>query len=276
MQLTPHYGPHPVLTLDGSPAAVLAPLALQRRRLTASLAQFDDNQWNHPSRCAGWSSRDVIVHLDSTNSFWAFSIASGASGNPTTFLNTFDPVASPAQLVAATDLSADEVLSRFEASNEALIDALERLTDDEWDALAEAPPGHISISALAHHALWDSWVHERDILLPLALPVAIEPDEVAACLRYGAALGPALSRSRGDARTGTLALHTSSPDVAAVVTIGANISVRSGVDPTADLTLVDDSVALLEAFSIRRPFVPVIAADQNWMVHGLAETFDCP
>lgn len=280
MQLTPRYGTNPVLTLDGSPADVLAPVVRQRRRLAAALTRFDDAQWSHPSRCAGWSSRDVIVHLDSTNSFWAFSIASGVSGKPTTFLKTFDPVASPAQLVAATDLPAAEVLSRFEASNEALIDALERLADDEWDALAEAPPGHISISALAHHALWDSWVHERDILLPLGLPVAIEADEVAACLRYGVALGPALARTRGEARTGMLALRTTAPHVAVVVEIDDTIAVRATTETAAhttaaaDVTLEGDAVELLEALSIRRPLDQPVASEHAWMLAGLAETFD--
>ena len=52
---------------------------------------------------------------------------------------------------------------------------------------------------VAHHALWDCWVHERDIVLPLGLPTAIEPDEVRACLRYAAALSPAFAISSGRA-----------------------------------------------------------------------------
>ena len=43
------------------------------QEFAAALAVLDDEQWSHPSRCEGWSSRDVIVHLDSTNAFWAFS-----------------------------------------------------------------------------------------------------------------------------------------------------------------------------------------------------------
>ena len=120
MQLTPRYGAQPVITLDGPPAAIAGPLIRQRRRLATALASFTDEQWSHPSRCAGWSNRDVIVHLDSTNTFWSMSIAAGVHGEPTRFLATFDPVASQAQLVAGSgDVSTGEVPPRFGASTAA-------------------------------------------------------------------------------------------------------------------------------------------------------------
>jgi uncharacterized protein (TIGR03083 family) len=276
MQLTPRYGGPPIIELDGPPDAVLAPAVRQRRRLAATLADFDDAQWHHPSRCAGWTARDVIVHLDSTNSFWAFSIAAGVQGSPTTFLRTFDPVTSPAALVAGTDLPADEVFHRFVASNEALIAALEGLTTEEWTRAAEAPPGHISVSALVHHALWDSWVHERDILLPQHLPTAVEPDEVRACLRYAAALGPALAAGRGDTRIGSYAVRTSSPDVEALITIDGSVvvSAGAGVGTAAPLTLTGETVEVLEALSVRRSLDQPIAAEHAWMLQGVVDTFD--
>jgi len=274
MQLTPRYGLNPIIRLDGTPADILAPVIRQRRRLTATLASFTDDQWAHPSRCAGWSNRDVIIHLDSTNSFWAFSIAAGQRGEPTQFLATFDPVATPAQLVtAAKDLSADDVMDKFQKSTAALENALTALADDEWLALAEGPPGHISISALAHHALWDSWVHERDVLLPLGMATTDEPDEVAACLRYVAALAPAFALTIGSAATGTLAVTASNPDVAFTVEIGEAVDVRAGTG-ASDLQLTGDAVGLIEALSIRQPLAQSIPADCQWMISGLAEVFD--
>ena len=96
MLLNPHYGADPVLVLEGDPTAILAPTVRQRRRLAATVAGFTEAEWSHPSRCDGWSSRDVIVHLDGTNFFWTQSIAAGLRGDPTRYLATFDPVASPA------------------------------------------------------------------------------------------------------------------------------------------------------------------------------------
>lgn len=277
MQLTPRYGAQPVITLDGSPAAIAGPLIRQRRRLATALASFTDEQWSHPSRCAGWSNRDVIVHLDSTNTFWSMSIAAGVHGEPTRFLATFDPVASPAQLVAGSgDVSTGEVLARFVASTDALVGLCSSLDHAGWSAAAEAPPGHVSVSAVAHHALWDSWVHERDVLVPLGLAPEPEADEVAACLRYVAALGPALALNRGAAGSGVLAIDATGPDVVVVVDIGDQVVVRAGAAgaPTAELRLAGDAVELLEALSVRRPLTQLIPADSVWMLRGLSDTFD--
>ncbi len=143
-----------MIRLEGSPSGIAAPTLRQRRRLADTLTTFADEQWAHPSRCAGWSNRDVIVHLDSTNTFWAFSISAGLRGEPTRFLSTFDPVARrPNSWPHPRDLPAGEVLDRFLASNEALADLLMALDDEQWSATAEAPPGHLSVSAVAHHAL---------------------------------------------------------------------------------------------------------------------------
>lgn len=277
MQLTPRYGAQPVITLDGPPAAIAGPLIRQRRRLATALASFTDEQWSHPSRCAGWSNRDVIVHLDSTNTFWSMSIAAGVHGEPTRFLATFDPVASPAQLVTGSgDVSTGEVLARFVASTDALVGLCSSLDHAGWSAAAEAPPGHVSVSAVAHHALWDSWVHERDVLVPLGLAPEPEADEVAACLRYVAALGPALALNRGAAGSGVLAIDATGPDVVVVVDIGEEVVVRAGAAgaPTVELRLAGDAVELLEALSVRRPLSQLIPAESAWMLRGLSDTFD--
>jgi uncharacterized protein (TIGR03083 family) len=273
MQLTPRYGPDAVLVLDGPPSRIAAPLIRQRRRLAMMLTGLSDEQWSHPSRCDGWSCRDVIVHLESTNAFWSASISSGVGGAPTRFLGTFDPVASPAQMVAASDVSANEVLDRFIASSEALATLLSSLGDGDWAIPAEAPPGHISVSAVAHHALWDSWVHERDVLLPLGITPVEEEDEVAACLRYVAGLGPALAMARGESHVGTLGVSSTDPDLSILVEVGERVVVRDG-EAGATLRLAGRAVDLVEAFSIRAPHGQPIPPDSAWMLGGLAATFD--
>ena len=275
MLLIPRYGTDPVIVLDGDPSAIAEPAIRQRRRLAALLADLDDEQWAHPSRCAGWSSRDVILHLDSTNNFWTFSMAQARHGEPTMFLATFDPVASPVQLVNDVGaISNAETLERFTASTEALVKVLESLDGDGWTTLAEAPPGHISVSALVHHALWDAWVHERDIVLPIDRIPVEEPDEIAACLRYGAALSPAFSLNGGAVGRGTLAVDVTEPDVSFVVEVGDRVSVRAGNDATADMRFTGDAVELLEGLSFRRPLDQEVPEGSAWMLRGLADAFD--
>jgi uncharacterized protein (TIGR03083 family) len=274
MQLTPRYGTDPIITLDGSPAAIVGPAVRQRRRLACSLASFGSEQWAHPSRCDGWSARDVIVHLHDTNTFWTYSITAGLRGDPTRFLAMFDPVASPPQLVArSNDLSTEDVLEQFVGSTESLVGLWASLDDGDWSALAEAPPGHVSVSAVAHHALWDSWVHERDILVPLGVTPDEEADEIAACLRYVAALGPALAMNRGVADAGMLGVTATQPDLSFVVEISNRVVVRPGT-ANAGLTLTGDAVELLEALSTRTPLGQPIPVGSSWMLSGLSETFE--
>lgn len=272
MQLNPRYGSDPVITIAGPPAAIAEPAIRQRRRLAETLASFDDEQWAHPSRCDSWSSRDVIVHLDGTNAFWSYSIAAGLRGDPSQVLAAFDPAATPAEMVAAAaDLPTSAVLEQFVASSEALVDLLASLDEHDWTAQAEAPPGHLSVSAVAHHALWDSWIHERDILLPLGVTPDREADEVAASLRYVAALSPAIATNREDGGTGRLVIAVTEPDLEIVVDVGERITVSDGSDG-ADPHLTGDAVELLEALSLRRPFDQSIPPDFEW-IFGLLDAF---
>ena len=276
MLLNPHYGADPVLVLEGDPTRILAPTVRQRRRLAATIAGFTEAEWSHPSRCDGWSSRDVIVHLDSTNFFWTQSIAAGLRGDPTRFLATFDPVASPATSVAQSrELSSSDVRDRFVESTSTLVGLLESLGPDDWTLLAEAPPGHVAISAVVHHALWDAWVHERDVLLPLAADPIVEDDEVIACLRYAAALGPILAWNNGVEHRGRLALHATEPDADMLVAIDDHVVVTDEA-ADADLALTGPAADLVDMLSIRRPIDQVVPADVAWMLEGLSRVFDNP
>jgi uncharacterized protein (TIGR03083 family) len=274
MQLAPVYGDLALIDLDGPPGAIAAPAIAQRRRFVAELEALDADAWSVPSRCEGWTAREVVSHLDSTNAFWTFSLRAGLAGRPSRFLTTFDPVASPAQLAEADDRSPAGVLDGFAASTEAFCSLLTEIDEDGWSALVEAPPGHLTASALAHHALWDAWVHERDVLLPLGIEPPVVADEVIASLRYGPALGPALARGRGEDRHGRIAVRATDPELACTIDVGEQIAVRAGADPDAEVTLDGPAVDLLEALSMRTPLLAPVPDEHAWLLDGLATTFD--
>lgn len=165
------------------------------------------------------------------------------------------------------------MLDRFVASTDALVELLASLGKDDWSSLAEAPPGHLTVSAVVHHALWDSWIHERDVLLPLGVTPDVEADEVAAGLRYAAALSPAFAVGRGMGDSGVLSIVATEPDLSIVVEIGDRVLVRSGT-ADADLVLTGDAVELFEALSMRGPLDQSIPAETSWMLTGLPEAFD--
>ena len=246
----------------------------QRERFAGVLADLDEAQWSAPSRCDAWSVRDVVAHLVTTNGFWSFAIGAGLAGEPTRVLTSFDPVSTPADLVDATRSQPPaEVLHQFVAANQDLDATLASIGDEDWDRLAEAPHGHVPIRALALHALWDSWIHERDIVLPLGRPAVEDPDEVAACLRYVAALGPAFVVGAGSGRPGAIVVDASDPDVHFVVDVGDSVALREGDAPQDALVLTGGAVDLTEGLSMRGPLPCEVPDDHRWLL-GLAEVFD--
>ena len=243
------------MAFDGPVDDIAAPTIRQRQRLLNTLGDLPTDAWQTPSRCAGWTVQDVAAHLAGVNQFWSFSIAMGVAGKPSKLLTAFDPASTPADMVAAmTDLSPKQVLAQLTDSTNALEAAIHALTTADWDRLAEAPPGHIPIRLVAHHALWDCWVHERDICLPLGLAVDEEPDELAACLRYSAAVGPSFALGNGRALTGVFGVAAHHPEVKFTLTAGDTITVKS-VETHGDGVpcLTGSACDLIEMLSIRMP-----------------------
>ncbi len=175
MRITPRYDGAAVINVDAVVRSPRTALVRQRARLAESLRGLTTGEWNTPSRCGGWTVQDVVEHLAGVNRFWWLSIQAGLRGEPTRLLASFDPVRVPAAMVeAARGASASATLDSFQATNAELETLIRSLTDADWDKPAEAPPGHVAIRAVAVHALWDSWVHERDILIPLSREQAVE------------------------------------------------------------------------------------------------------
>ncbi len=275
MKLTPIYGDTPILAIEPGVVDPVGPMNRQRERLADSLAELDQAQWTAPSRCAGWSGQDVMTHLITTNRFWTFSINLGLAGTPSRFLADFDPVASPAQMVADTpEITPAETLAQFVESNAALATAAASIGDRLWTTLGEAPPGHISLGALALHALWDSWIHERDIFLPLGIEPTQDDEELRACLVYAAALSPAFAASTNDGRSAAISIQATRPDIAFVVDVGRTVTVRAGAARSGAVTVAGGTLALIEAMSFRGPWPVTIAPDDQWLFDGLGKVFD--
>ena len=275
MLLTPRYDGPPVIRIEGPVGDPSVALLRQRRRLAEALATLDDEQWAAPSRCEGWTVRDVIAHLVGANQYWAVSMAAGLAGEPTRYLTAFDPVATPAAMVDGMQaLTPAEVLGQFVESTDSMASAIDGIDEEAWETTAESPPGHVALHVVARHALWDSWTHERDVLLPLGMAPDEEPDEVVPCLEYAAAIGPALLATQGSTRTGALVLDASDPDVRVVVEAGETVTVRRGDPPRGAVALQGPAVELIEALTFRIPLDQDVPAHDQWLLGGLAEVFD--
>lgn len=277
MELQPRYvdAGDPVIQLVEVDDDVREAAVRQRRRGVEALRSLSDEQWRSPSRCDGWSVKDVAGHLTSTNGFWVASIRGGLAGEPTRYLANFDPKATPAAIAAAVAAEpAEKTFADLEASTEEVCRTIEALSDDDLSVLAEAPPGHVSIEAVVHHALWDSWIHERDMLLPLGDDVPVVAEEVRSTLRYALALSPAFVAWQHPGTTGATGVVATDPDLEMTARISDDCVIVTSEAPPADaLTLRGTAVELAEFLSVRAPYGGEIPDDQAWMLTGLATAF---
>lgn len=286
MIVRPRYDGPPILTIDGHPDEQRDPVTRQRRRMQTMLAGLDPSAWSAPTRCTGWTVRDVVAHLVGVNRFWNASIASGAAGTPTRWLVGFDPAATPAAMVASmADADNTDLLGQFDDSTDQLLATIASLDEPAWSMVAESPAGHVSIRLLAQHALWDSWIHERDIALPLGLEPDVCDDEVRSCLQYATVIGPALALqsreatgSDGSDVSDVYVVDTVSPSMRFVLEVGHCVHLRdaeSAEGPSDAATILSgDAVELTEVLSLRMPVPASTPAVWRNLLDGLAAAFD--
>lgn len=274
MRVTPRYDGPTLLEIAGPLDDQLVPVTRQRRRFETMLAGLTDGEWRAQTRCAGWTVQDVASHLVGVNAYWQMSIMAGLSGEPTRVLTNFDPASTPSLLIEPMRaLPPREVLAQLVASHDSLLGVMAGLDDAGWATPAETPAGHVPIRMLAFHALWDCWIHERDVALPLGLTPPIETDEVASSLRYAAALSPGFLISHGAGCRGRFAVDGYEPDTQFWLEVDDSVHVYDGAPPTDAACISGDTVALTEALSIRAPLPADAPAEWHELLGGLAAAF---
>jgi hypothetical protein len=171
-------------------------------------------------------------------------------------------------------LSAD-VLSQYGDTVESLAGVLDGTSTEDWSLPAETPAGHVELRAVALHALWDAWTHERDIVIPLGLKQDLVPDEIRGCLLYAASIGPVLLATCGSTRTGTLAVNAEAANTSFVIEAGPTVVARDRRGGEAvDVEFQGAAVDLIEGLTLRVPLDNEIPADKRWLLSGLSRAFD--
>ena len=175
--------------VPGRPDEIAAAWISHRQRLRSWFAALSQDGWSGATRCTDWRVSDLAQHLVSGAQFLGYTLHQSRKGEATRLLEGFD--SQQTAVVAAADfdgLSPQDLLEQMTAMDAQVHHQLGFLAGDAAAAPAEAPPGQVPAYVAVNHFLFDSWVHERDLLLPAnELPVT-EPSEAAMVASYVVAM----------------------------------------------------------------------------------------
>ena len=189
------------------PPVVAAAYAGQRRRFAAGVAGLGAEDLARQSRCGEWTVADVLRHGCDADS-WMRHIWAGEA-LPFT---EFDPRTTPHEFVVAARAHSDlEVRDRFVASCEAMAAEVEAWPQDRYGAPSLSPLGAVPQWMSLLHVYWDSWLHERDALLPLGLAQDADPADGAPVVAYSLALAGRFVRAPIDTVVAGVRLVTGPP-----------------------------------------------------------------
>ena len=181
---------------DFDPEHMLDVFGRQRQRFVAVLQGFGPDDWAAPTRCTDWSAHDVIRHLCDNNMRAA---AIGPDDRMLDITAGYDPRITPREwLSASAGESPGATLSRFLATTEQRL-ALDRARLAEgarFDVLMPYGPMDWTVRVL--HGLWDSWLHERDVLLPRGIEHPTDGDATVYAAAYGLFTAAAVASVFGD------------------------------------------------------------------------------
>ena len=189
---------------DLDPEHLLEVFGEQRRRFAAVLQRFGPGDWAAPTRCPDWSAHDVVRHLcDCT----AHAIAADPDDRTLDITAGFDPRTTPREwMTASAGDSPGATLSRFvAATEELLVLARERLAQGRRFDI-HLPYGPMDWTVLMLHGFWDSWLHERDVLLARGIEHPTDGDATGYAAAYGLFISAAVASLFGDPVQGKLTL----------------------------------------------------------------------
>ncbi len=172
----------PEIAVDPAFAIALEPWRSHRSRFETTLRDLAEPDWERPTRCDAWNVRDVIGHLVVVDGFWALTLGQSRAGAaPATMLEGFDPSRSTDDLVAGTrSTPAPELFEQFTSAGTTAAGIFDAFTAEDWHRRCESPLGHLPATCILGHMLWDSWLHERDIFVPMGADPGRDPAELLA------------------------------------------------------------------------------------------------
>jgi uncharacterized protein (TIGR03083 family) len=183
---------------DLDPEHLLDVFGKQRQRFAAVLRGFGPRDWAAPTRCADWSAHDVVRHLCDCNAV-GNAVLAGTDDGTLDITAGFDPRTTPRRwLTASAGEPPDATLSRFAATTEQVLAALRARLAQNRRFDVRLPYGPMDWTVLMLHGFWDSWLHERDVLLARGTEHPTDGDATVYAAAYGVFLAATVAAMFGD------------------------------------------------------------------------------
>ncbi len=178
------------------PQHLLEVFGAQRRGFISILQGFGPGDWAGPTRCADWSAHDVVRHLCDGD---AIAIAAGPGDSALDVTAGFDPRITPRRwLAASAGESPDATLGRLAATTGEMLGTGRYQLAQGVRFDVRLPYGPMDWTVRLLHRFWDSWLHERDVLLARGAEPSTDGDATAYATAYGVFIAAAVASRFAD------------------------------------------------------------------------------
>jgi uncharacterized protein (TIGR03083 family) len=162
-----------------------AEFGAQRRRILEVFRSLTADDWTHATRCDEWNAHQLARHVVSAAQMHTAIQRSEPLPFPLRS-ELMDPRTDPKRwLLASEGESPEQTLAAMERSFGDELTAFDSRGDADDDDMVRSPYGPVHWSILGAHVLWDTWLHERDLLLPLGRSSCAGSDEDRLAGAYG-------------------------------------------------------------------------------------------
>lgn len=172
------------VSIDLVPADVVTAQGRMWSRLGRAVTEIPDEDWERPTRCSEWRVVDIVNHLADINTMGFEVVLAALQQQRSGVFEGFDPRTFPKKLTDAADRTPAVARDRLLSSIESMLAGLDTLDVGNLDPVVETPIGRQPLAVAMLHVLWDTWLHERDIFLPLGQSVPELGDEVRLAALY--------------------------------------------------------------------------------------------
>lgn len=209
--------------------------------ITTVCDDLDEEQWDLPTDCPGWTVRSQVAHMVGTESMLLGDQAPDVDV-PSDLPHVRNDIGrfNEQWVVAMRDRAGAEVLATFREVTARRLEALRSMTPEQWDEEGFTPEGPGPYRRFMEIRVFDCWYHDQDIREAVGRPGDLEgPVADFALGRVADAMGYVVGKKAGAPQGATVTFTvTGEPPIEFAIGVEGRASLLDAApaDPTVHLT----------------------------------------